>query len=679
MKRDVYSKLLQWKDSTDRKPLILNGARQVGKTYILKTFGAEEFRNTVYFNLDKDIAAKAVIEKDYDTSRIISELSMLSGQDIVPGETLLVIDEIQESGKVLGLLKYFQEDAPYYHVAVAGSLLGISLHSEVSFPVGKVNLLDMHPMSFREFLTAKGEDRLVRGMEARQWSSVNTLSMRLEHLLMEYLFTGGMPEVVNAHISGAGPNTVREKQREILAGYANDFSKHAPKREVPRIHMIWESIPSQLFRESSHRFRYGDVRKGGRASEYEMALEWLVNSGLTSKVPRVNVVRLPLSFYSQSTVFKLLPLDTGLFGAMSDVPLSRYVDFRSLGDEYRGAIAEVYVNQQLLCADIKPYYYSREDSKGEIEFIIQAGEKVYPLEVKSGRDTQAATFKNLLIKQPELYGIRTSMMNYQENINMVNVPLYGIGSYVSSLSAQKKYEEKTPETVLFAGMAFSSPDRILPSLRSVRDTLKGAYNHALIYGETNIPDLENTFTASLRRASSGQSTDVSVLQALPGEERKEVMQTLLDCAALHGKLLLMSDPATGMSEILKEKREYGTRYRAEKVSLFCSMLDRHFPSYAPFSPKDISLQYDPGEVFKFVLPGVIEFSCFDRTGVLWGPFKSNIQGQFKITSPDGTFQGTLNIANGSLTPPSNPSEKKHFIGHEEKEISEKPLAGKRLK
>lgn len=429
MKREIYSKLLEWQSRRDHKPLILDGARQVGKTYILKAFGSKEYKNFSYVNLDKDAVAKFIFEPDHDIPRILRTLSAHTGVDIVPKDTLIIIDEIQESAAALGCLKYFKEDFPQYDVAVAGSLLGISIHEDQSFPVGMVELVRMFPMSLHEFLNATGNEKLTELLLNCDWSAVNTLSQKYIDLLRQYYYVGGMPEAVAGYIKGRGLGAVRKIQKDILAGYRKDFSKHAPKKEVPRIEMVWDSLPSHLAKENK-KFIYGAVRKGGRSKDFEVAITWLKDAGLIYKIHRVSKIEYPLKFYEDFDVFKIFPLDVGLLGAMTDVPASQMLVGDNIFKEFKGAFTECYVGEQLARIQIPTFYFSSNETTVEVDFAVQTEKRVIPLEAKAEENVYAKSLKTYIDDHPKLKGLRVSMKNYIDQGWMENLPLYAIEGYL---------------------------------------------------------------------------------------------------------------------------------------------------------------------------------------------------------------------------------------------------------
>lgn len=427
MKRKIYAKLIEWKESSSHKPLILNGVRQCGKTYIMKEFGKNEFQTFVYVNCDRNENLHQIFEGGFNISRIIRGISALSGVDIIPGKTLIFLDEVQSFPLVLESLKYFCEDAPDYHVAVAGSLLGIALHSGVSFPVGKVQTMKLYPMDFEEFLMAKGEQQLLRIMHDNDYDLLTALHEKCKDLLRQYYYVGGMPEVVKSYIDNGQLKPVRAIQNEILSNYAGDFSKHAPYQEVPRISMVWQSILGQLSRENK-KFIYGALKKGGRAKEFEVAIQWLVDAGLVYKVNKCTKPQLPLKFYEDFTAFKLYLCDCGLMGAMADTAAKDVLIGDSVFTEYKGAFTEQYVLQQLLSSGISDiYYYSADDSRMEMDFLMQREGALLPVEVKGGTSIKSTSLHNYLMEHPGIQAIRYSMLPYKKQDFLTNIPLYAVG------------------------------------------------------------------------------------------------------------------------------------------------------------------------------------------------------------------------------------------------------------
>lgn len=423
MKRSIIDKLYKWKMSSNRKPLIMNGARQVGKTYILNKFGHLHYKNVAYVNLDKNQQARSIWEKDYDTKRIILSLSALLSISIKPEETLIILDEIQDCPKALSSLKYFCEDAPEYHIVVAGSLLGLSLHEGVSFPVGKVNMLRMFPMTFHEFLIANGKELMADLLTNNETQTIETLGESFIELLRQYYYTGGMPAVVKEFTESHDLLKVREIQKQILFDYRRDFSKHAPAAQVPRINMVWDSIPSQLAKEN-RKFIYGALKKGARATDFEIAIQWLIDAGIVYKIPRIKAAKMPLKFYEEPSVFKLFMLDTGLMGAMVEMPASDVLVNNKAITEYKGAFTELYVLSQLITKDLPIYYFSSNDSTIELDFIVQKDAHVVPIEVKAEVNVKSKALRQFISSNPELKGLRLSMLGYQNQEWMENKPLY---------------------------------------------------------------------------------------------------------------------------------------------------------------------------------------------------------------------------------------------------------------
>ena len=426
MERIVLNKLIEWKKNPRRKPLILNGARQVGKTWLLHELAHREYAKEAYIYCRKNEIARRIFTQDFDTERILISLRALTGVDITPGDTLIVLDEVQDIPEAIESLKYFYENAPQYHIAVAGSLLGISMHSGVSFPVGKVDEVNIHPMNFDEFLLAKGEEEMYKLLISKQFDIMTAIHEKYIGLLRQYLFVGGMPEAVKEYVETGGLNAVRQIQQSILSGYARDFSKHAPSDQVPRIERVWQSIPSQLFKENK-KFIYGALRKGARASEYETSIGWLADAGLICKVPRCTKLASPLRIYEDLSAFKLYALDVGLLGAMANVEASQILLNDNALVEYKGGMTEQYVLQQMKSHETNPiYYHTTEDSRLEIDFVIQSDGKPLPIEVKAGGNVRANSLTRLLAQHPEQKALRYSLLPYKEQGQMTNIPLYAV-------------------------------------------------------------------------------------------------------------------------------------------------------------------------------------------------------------------------------------------------------------
>jgi uncharacterized protein len=425
MLRDIYQQLLVWKQKEGRKPLILNGARQVGKTYILRQFGQQEYAKMAFFSLDRDQRAAEVFRTGGTAADMLMALSAISGVDITPNDTLVVIDEVQDCPEALEALKFFCEDAPRIHVVVAGSLLGISLHGGVSYPVGKVEELRLYPMTFLEFLDALGKERLSEVLRSANWPVIDMLHTELVSLLRQYYFVGGMPAAVLSFVQQQSLLEVRAIQRQILDDYQRDFSKHAPHNEVPRIHMVWDSIPAQLAKENK-KFIYGAVKKSSRAADFELAIQWLIDAGLAYKVTRVNKPALPLKFYEDLNAFKLFMLDVGLMGAMTETPADRILIGNDVFTEYKGAFTELFVFTQLKAQGLSLYYHSVDNSTIEIDFLTQCGSRVVPIEVKAEVNVKSKSLRTFINHNPQLKAVRCSMLPYKDQDWMTNIPLYAV-------------------------------------------------------------------------------------------------------------------------------------------------------------------------------------------------------------------------------------------------------------
>lgn len=423
MEREIYKKLIEWKNKQGRKPLILNGARQVGKTYILQQFGQNEYKKCAFFSLDRSPKVAEVFEKGGSTADMLMALSAISQIDITPNDTLVVLDEIQDCPKALEALKFFCEDAPHVHIIVAGSLLGLSLHGGVSYPVGKVEELRLYPMNFIEFLDAMDKKQLVSILESGNWNVINMLESELTSLLRQYYYVGGMPAAVLAFVQQKGVNEVRSIQQQIVQDYRRDFSKHAPEREVPRINMVWDSIPAQLAKENK-KFVYGAVKKSARAADFELAIQWLIDAGLAYKVQRVNAPRLPFKFYEDLNAFKLFMLDVGLMGAMAETSAESMLVGDNVFSEYKGAFTELFVFTQLKSRHFSLYYHTVESSTIEIDFLTQWHDRVIPIEVKAEVNVKAKSLHTFINNNPELQGLRFSMLPYKKQDWVINVPLY---------------------------------------------------------------------------------------------------------------------------------------------------------------------------------------------------------------------------------------------------------------
>ena len=435
MKRLLYNELIEWKNKKDRKPLILNGARQVGKTWLLKEFGTKEYKHLAYINCDENPDMKNIFY-DFDTDRLIRAFSVMSGTVIKPGETLIVLDEIQETPLGLTALKYFSENTPEYHLAVAGSLLGIGLHEGTGFPVGKVDELKLYPLTFKEFMIALGKDNVAGQLGIHKWGELSSLSNLFKELLRQYYYVGGMPAVVKEYIANKNAFTVRKIQKQILADYRRDFSKHVPADIIPKVNMVWDSIPAQLAKENK-KFIYNAIKKGARAKEFENAIQWLIDAGLIYKVLRVKKIEKPLKFYEDYDAFKLFMLDLGLLGAMSDVSAKDILINNKAFSEYKGAFTEQYVLQEIEASECKSYYYSKDNSRLEIDFVIQNGE-VYPIEVKAEENLKSKSLKSIYDENNNLFPVRFSMSGYRDQGWMKNVPLYLTGEWIKTILDEEK-------------------------------------------------------------------------------------------------------------------------------------------------------------------------------------------------------------------------------------------------
>ena len=430
MQRELLQFLVKWKTKDDRKPLIIRGARQVGKTWLMKEFGKTHYKNVAYVNFETALSLHHIFESGFDIERLIMALKIETGADIIPGETLIILDEIQECEAAITSLKYFQENANQYHIVAAGSLLGVASNKNRSFPVGKVDFLDLHPLNFSEFLLAVNEPQLLTLLQKKDWGLITAFKSKYIDLLKQYYYVGGMPEVVLTFINQKDFKKVREKQLNILTSYEQDFSKHAPNEIVPRIRLVWQSLPSQLAKEN-RKFIYGNLKKGARAREFELAIEWLINAGIFHKVNRCNKPGMPLIAYTVLSDFKLFLLDVGLLAAMGNLDMHTLISQQSLFEEFKGALTEQYVLQQLKSIDQLPiYYWSAEKATAEIDFLIQYQNRIIPIEVKASENLKAKSLKTFHQKfNPEI-SIRTSLSDYREEDWLINLPLYACWTFV---------------------------------------------------------------------------------------------------------------------------------------------------------------------------------------------------------------------------------------------------------
>lgn len=425
MYRKAYKKLLCWKNSDNRKPLLLFGARQVGKTWLMKEFGSVEYENVAYINCDTEPLTKELFQGDYDIHRLLLGFQAITGEAIKPGSTLIILDEIQNAPRGLHSLKYFCENAPDYHVMAAGSLLGITLAQSESFPVGKVNMLNIYPMDFEEFLEAIGQKKLCEILKNYDNDLANVFSVKLTEYLYQYYYVGGMPDVVKSFSEKANLIEVRELQTAIIEAYRKDISKHASKTEAVRIGQVLSSLPSQLAKENK-RFIYGVAKSGGRAADFELAIQWLKDAGLLYKVSRVNKIELPLKFYEDVAAFKLFFLDVGLLCCMAAVPAKSILVGSDILKEYKGMMAEEYVAQQLASAGKKLYYWSNDRTPAELDFVIQCKDEACPVEVKANVNVRGKSIAQFVKNNPGRRGIRFSLLGYKEQEHLTNIPLYAL-------------------------------------------------------------------------------------------------------------------------------------------------------------------------------------------------------------------------------------------------------------
>ena len=428
MNRDKIKDLKEWKASVGRKPLIVRGARQVGKTWLIREFGRQEYENCVYINFEDANTIKDMFVQDFDIERIIQTLEIYSKQKIFADKTLLVFDEIQEAPRAITSLKYFYENASQYHIIAAGSLLGIGLHENISFPVGKVNFMNLRPLSFCEFLGALGEDMLAETITRCSWDILSPFTDKLANYLKTYYYVGGMPEVVNAYVKTLDFAIVRSKQNDILKSYVADFSKHAPSNVVARINMVWRSLPSQLAKENK-KFLYGVIREGARAKDFDLAIQWLCDTGILIKSNRVSKPHIPLIAYEEPATFKLFLLDVGLLSAMCFLDVSVLLEKNKIFTEFKGALTEQYVLQELRNnEDSYIGYWTNERSTAKVDFVVQSNNRVIPVEVKAETNVRSKSFKFFYDKFEPEYAVRCSMLQYSKESWFDNIPLYGVST-----------------------------------------------------------------------------------------------------------------------------------------------------------------------------------------------------------------------------------------------------------
>jgi len=427
MYREAIKQLEAWKDECDRKPLILRGARQVGKTWLMKEFGRLHYQKCAYISMDENERMEEAFREAFDIDRIIEMLEIEVGFQIEAENTLIIFDEVQEVPRALKSLKYFQETAPQYHIIAAGSLLGIALHEGTSFPVGKVDFCDLYPLTFREFLLACGEEKLMEVLDRNDAEMMRVFKTKYTDYLKYYYYIGGMPEAVQTFVTSRDLKKVRNVQNRLLFAYENDLSKHAPEEIVSRIRMLWNSIPTQLARENK-KFIYGLIREGARAREYEVAITWLMDVGLVYKINRVKKPDFPLRAYQDFSAFKLFVLDVGLLGAMARLNAKIILEGNRLFEEFKGALTEQYVLQQMIVdPENDIFYWSSENATSEVDFLVQTDEWIIPMEVKAEENLQAKSLKIFMQKYEIENAVRVSMSGFREQERLVNFPLYNIG------------------------------------------------------------------------------------------------------------------------------------------------------------------------------------------------------------------------------------------------------------
>lgn len=433
MFRNAMEGLYKWKDKVNKKPLVIKGARQVGKTWLMKEFGRQAYEEVVYINFDNNIQMKELFSTNNQIDRIVLGLELYIGHKIDAENTLIIFDEIQEVKEALASLKYFNENAPEYQIICAGSLLGIALHEGTSFPVGKVEFMDLYPLSFSEFLMAMGKEQFVELLNKNDFEMATTFKTEYTSLLKQYYFVGGMPEVVQNYVLNQDFDEVRNIQNQILLSYEQDFSKHAPNDIVPRLRMLWNSIPTQLSKENK-KFIYGLIKEGARAKDYEIALMWLIDCGLVHKVLRVTTPNVPLKAYEDLKVFKLFLLDVGLLGCMTNIDRRVLLEGDNLFKEFKGALTEQYVLQQLITTkDMQVYYWTNDRGTAEIDFLVEYKSEIIPIEVKAELNLKAKSLKTYCEKFNPKLAIRTSMSDYKKEEWLLNLPLWAINSIKNNI------------------------------------------------------------------------------------------------------------------------------------------------------------------------------------------------------------------------------------------------------
>ena len=426
MFRFAMKKLQNWKEKDNRKPLIIMGARQVGKTWLMKEFGKSFYKKVAYVSFYNNKRMNDVFQVDFDIKRILMNLNIETGVAITPEDTLIILDEIQEAPKVLESLKYFCEEASEYHIVAAGSLLGVAIHDGVSYPVGKVDILDLYPFNFREFLFAMDEGALSEALDTKDYTLIDNFSDKYLFWLKNYYYVGGMPAVVDAFRMHKDYGEVRQIQNDIVRQYEGDFGKHIDSHTLPRIRMVWDSIPIQLAKENK-KFFFGQIKKGARSSEYEIAIQWLIDCGLVYKVSRVNEPHMPLKAYKSMNAYKLFVIDVGLLGAMSELEAESILEGNDIFIEFKGALSEQYVLQQLISdTEYTPYYYGTEKATFEQDFLIQKGKNIIPIEVKAETNIHSQSLRAYCDKYHPERAVRFSALKYMNQEWMENIPLYAV-------------------------------------------------------------------------------------------------------------------------------------------------------------------------------------------------------------------------------------------------------------
>ena len=427
MRRNAIKILKIWKNKPNHKPMIIRGARQVGKTWLMKEFGSTEYKNTAYINFENNPVMSDLFSIDMDIQRIIEGLELETSEKIVPQKTLIIFDEIQECPNALTSLKYFYENAPKYDIIAAGSMLGVALHNGKSFPVGKIEFMDLYPLSFEEFLEANNAEKFVELLNDIHSVNLKVFKNKYINYLKQYYYVGGMPEVVSTFVKTHDYKQVREVQKTILAAYKEDFSKHIPTNTKLKIDLLWDSIPSQLIQESK-KFVYKKIKQGSRAKDFDEALAWLMDCGLAYKINRATKPALPLKAYEDTSSFKLFILDVGLLSALSFLPARTLIEGDKIFTEFHGALAEQFVLQQLKTLDdIFIAYWISKSNIAEIDFLIQFDGNVIPVEVKATTNLQAKSLKFYRKEFTPEKSIRVSLADYKKDEDLYNIPLFAIG------------------------------------------------------------------------------------------------------------------------------------------------------------------------------------------------------------------------------------------------------------